>query len=176
MDRAESQMLKEINEKSKMGPHAKGIYTLIIYISNDCSLKVGRLGERFFMRGYYAYTGSALGRGAFSLFGRLRRHMIKNKHMRWHIDHLLSHKDARIVSIVAVQTDQKIECDVNLRLFEMLHASIIVPKFGATDCKLKCRSHLIYLGLEKDQKRRLFQTYKDLFAEKAIIIELGNDL
>ncbi len=42
----------------------KGIYTLIMFLPKETCLRVGRFGLRRSPRGYYAYTGSALGMGA----------------------------------------------------------------------------------------------------------------
>ncbi|MFQ6068459.1 MAG: hypothetical protein ACE5KD_02840 [Candidatus Bathyarchaeia archaeon] len=53
----------------------KGVYTLIIFVSDKLKISVGRLGIKTFSSGYYVYTGSALGRGATSLPNRLARHL-----------------------------------------------------------------------------------------------------
>ena len=55
----------------------RGVYTLIIFVSSAMLLKIGGLGERKIEKGYYAYTGSALGNGSSSLAGRISRHRRK---------------------------------------------------------------------------------------------------
>ena len=41
----------------------RGVYTLIIRVEEDIRLKIGGLGIRSFPRGFYTYTGSAMGLG-----------------------------------------------------------------------------------------------------------------
>jgi len=57
----------------------KGIYTLVIFLSKETCLNVGKLGEQRFLKGHYTYTGSALGKGASSLKHRISRHIRKEK-------------------------------------------------------------------------------------------------
>jgi len=65
----------------------KGVYTLIIKVAKEIRIRIGSLGLQKFRKGYYAYTGSALGASATSLKNRVRRHLRKaGKKKRWHID------------------------------------------------------------------------------------------
>jgi len=107
-----------------------GVYTLIIHLPANIRLKVGKLGEHQFSRGYYAYTGSALGLGASSLRRRVARHLQKKKHKFWHIDHLLTRKDAVVIVIIAAQTSEKVECEINRRLRNEITTRIPVLGFG----------------------------------------------
>lgn len=91
----------------------KGTYTLIILVSNELKVNVGKLGIETFLPGYYVYTGSALGKGATSLPNRLARHLKTLKKKHWHIDFLLSKKEASIKAIVAVSGKQNSECEIN---------------------------------------------------------------
>ena len=61
----------------------KGVYVLIIHLSQERDIVVGKLGELSFKKGYYAYVGSALG----GLEGRIKRHFRKEKKAHWHIDY-----------------------------------------------------------------------------------------
>lgn len=122
----------------------KGIYTLIVFLSNDTQLKVGKLGIQTFPAGYYTYTGSALGKGASSLKQRVTRHLKKQKRKFWHIDFLLAHENATIITIIAVQTSRKLECKMNQYIRERLKTKIPVVGFGASDCKENCKSHLLF--------------------------------
>jgi Uri superfamily endonuclease len=124
----------------------KGIYTLIVFLSNDTQLKVGRLGTHTFPAGYYTYTGSALGKGATSLKQRVTRHLKKQKQKLWHIDFLLVHENTTITTIIAVQTSRKLECRMNHCIIEELKPKIPVVGFGASDCKENCRSHLLFFS------------------------------
>jgi len=88
---------------------AKGIYTLIVFLSEETRLKVSKLGTHRFPVGYYTYTGSALGTGASSLKQRVTRHLKKRKQKFWHMDFLLVHKNATVTAVIAAQTDRKAE-------------------------------------------------------------------
>ncbi|MEM3041578.1 MAG: GIY-YIG nuclease family protein, partial [Nitrososphaerota archaeon] len=136
----------------------KGAYTLLILVPAERFLVVGRLGSYTFRKGHYAYTGSALGKGA-SLQRRILRHLSKEKAKRWHIDYLLSEDNVTVTSVVAACTGKKMECEINRYLRDILQAEIPVPRFGASDCREKCGSHLLYLGEEKDIARRIFRLY-----------------
>jgi len=150
---------------------AKGVYTLIIFLSKDTSFNVGKLGFQSFPRGYYSYTGSALGLGATSLSHRILRHLRREKRSFWHIDFLLAQKDAVVTSVVAAPTtNRKMECDINSYIKEKCQAEVPVPGFGASDCGKNCRSHLLYFG-----KRVTEKEIATLYAEmgyKPITIQL----
>jgi len=86
----------------------RGIYSLIIFLSKEIRANVGQLGVKVFPKGYYMYTGSALGSGASSLKQRVSRHLRKTgKVKHWHIDFLLAHGDATVTAVVAAQTDRE---------------------------------------------------------------------
>jgi Uri superfamily endonuclease len=130
---------------------AKGTYTLIVFLSKEARLKVGKLGIQRFPAGYYTYTGSALGTGASSLKQRLTRHLQKQKQKFWHIDFLLAHENATITDVIATQADGKVECNINRSVKKELGAKIPVVGFGASDCKQNCGSHLLFFpGTLKD--------------------------
>ncbi len=141
----------------------KGTYTLVIFLPREKRVTVGRLGRHLFPSGYYAYTGSAQGQGALNLGGRVERHLKKGKKKRWHIDYLLSAREVKAVSVIAAKTGKNMECEVNGYLKEKLRADVPVPKFGASDCKSKCGSHLLYLGLDVSAVRRIPEVYEEMF-------------
>jgi len=124
----------------------RGIYTLIVFLSNDIQLKIGKLGTQTFPAGYYTYTGSALGRGASNLKQRVTRHLKKQKQKFWHIDFLLAHENATVTAVIAVQTSRKLECKMNHCIIEELKTKIPVVGFGASDCKENCKSHLLFFS------------------------------
>ena len=137
----------------------RGIYTLIIFLPVERLVEVGRLGAFRFRRGYYLYTGSALGRGALSLDGRVARHLKKSKRLRWHIDHLLSLEEAQVKAVITVETEERMECEVNKYLKECMNAEVPVPGFGSSDCHGGCGSHLLFLGDRDDPSREVAQLY-----------------
>lgn len=75
----------------------KGIYYLNIRVKNCARIRIGSLGELFFEKGNYAYVGSAMN----SLENRIARHLRNEKKIHWHIDYLLSDKNARITQVLA---------------------------------------------------------------------------
>ncbi len=148
----------KISEGSKL-KEAKGVYTLVIFVPSTMLLEIGGLGKRKIERGYYAYTGSALGSGSSSLAGRLSRHLRKSKRKRWHIDYLLCGEGVKIKAILAMITEKRRECEINQYLMSRLEASIPIFNFGSSDCRMGCRSHLLYLGLGDDIVNKIAELY-----------------
>ncbi|MEM3589584.1 MAG: GIY-YIG nuclease family protein [Candidatus Bathyarchaeia archaeon] len=119
----------------------KGVYTLLIGVRRRIDVDVGKLGRFEFEPGEYAYTGSAMGTGAASLEGRIRRHLGDRARKFWHIDHLLGSGGAKVIGIVYAETDSKVECAVNGAIRRSMGGWAPVPKFGSSDCL--CESHLL---------------------------------
>jgi Uri superfamily endonuclease len=139
----------------------KGVYTLIIKVLKEKNIKIGALGWKSFVEGYYAYTGSALGGGSTSLRSRILRHLRKNlKKKRWHIDFLLAAEDVQLRAVTSMSTNQRKECQINKKIKRFLGAKIPVPRFGASDCKQACVSHLLYLG-KKAVMRKIKRVYEE---------------
>ena len=121
-----------------------GIYTLLLLVSEEVTLTIGKLGKQRFPRGYYFYTGSALGKGASSLKHRIARHLRKEKRKFWHIDYLLADENVSVEAVIAAETNKKMECNINSRIKGMKGAEVPVKGFGASDCRKNCGSHLLY--------------------------------
>lgn len=119
----------------------KGSYILIIELKKNKNIRVGKLGEINFMKGFYAYVGSALN----NLEKRIKRHLKKDKKLRWHIDYLLKH--AEIKEIYYRENIFKEECNI-ASYFNSLK---FIEKFGSSDCK--CKSHLFYSEDIEDFKK-----------------------
>lgn len=96
---------------------------------------VGRFGIIEFPVGLYCYTGSA--RRNFE--ARVRRHLSAEKTLRWHIDYLLA---APGVTIVEVRRYAEEECRVN----QATPGEVLIPGFGASDCRSGCGAHLKRTG------------------------------
>jgi len=137
----------------------KGVYTLIILVHSAMLLKIGGLGKRKIKRGYYAYTGSALGNGSSGLAGRVSRHLRKSKRRRWHIDYLLCSEDVEIRAILAMTAKRRMECEINQHLMSRLKASAPISNFGSSDCRMGCVSHLLYLGLDNNIVSKIAEMY-----------------
>lgn len=118
----------------------KGTYILILFMDRETSITIGSLGEQIVPRGYYLYIGSALG----GLVPRLRRHLRREKKIRWHIDYLLLH--ARVQEVWWHCGRDRLECSWALDLFARFGGKG-VSRFGSSDCR--CPTHLIYTGARK---------------------------
>ena len=84
--------------------------------------------------GKYIYVG----RAKKNLISRLKRHLKKQKKIRWHIDYLTSHPACKIDSITIADIDTK-ECTIadileNIGLYR-------IKDFGSSDCR--CKGHLL---------------------------------
>ncbi len=121
-----------------------GIYTLLLFLSKEVSLNIGKLGKQNFPEGYYTYIGSALGKGASSLKHRISRHLRKKKPKFWHIDYLLANENVSVEAVIVAETNENMECTSNRYMKDELGAKIPVKGFGASDCSKKCGSHLLY--------------------------------
>lgn len=106
-------------------------YQLLIEIARPVRITVGALGDCTFAAGRYIYTGSARRNPE----ARIARHLARAKTLRWHIDYLLNARGVRIVDVLRFDEP---ECVINQRTV----GEIIVPRFGASDCRAGCGSHL----------------------------------
>ncbi len=121
-----------------------GIYTLLLFLSKQVTLTIGKLGKQRFPMGYYTYTGSALGKGASSLKHRIARHLRKEKRMFWHIDYLLADENVSVEAVIVAETNENMECKTNQHIKTIMGAKVQVKGFGASDCRKNCKSHLLY--------------------------------
>jgi len=131
-----------------------GTYTLLIELPRETDLSVGALGDRVLPRGWYAYTGSALGSGGFSRVDRHRRVAAGDHDVRyWHVDYLLGHDAASLRDVVRAP-DADVECAVAKELPDGPIAG-----FGASDCG--CEAHLAYASEEPVLRRHVETAYAD---------------
>jgi len=135
-------MKEDINISSKLS--TTGIYTLLLFLSKQVTLDIGKLGKQRFPMGYYTYTGSALGKGATSLKHRIARHLRKEKRRFWHIDYLLADENVSVEAVIVAETKENMECKTNQYLKRIMGAKVQVKGFGASDCRKNCESHLLY--------------------------------
>jgi len=130
-------------------PHP-GCYSIVLKLLRDRQIEPGRLGLVSFPKGYYVYTG----RDARNVQARIQRHMKKEKRVRWHIDYVTSDEFVRFVEAVLHRTSAVRECDINRKILSMPGARIVALGFGASDCRHRCESHLVYF-----KKRPLIKPY-----------------
>jgi len=130
-------------------------------------MKMARYNRLKLEKGYYAYTGSALGHGAASLRRRVARHFKKRKKKHWHIDYLLASKTAFITGLVAAPSKTNKECEINTLIENIEEATVPIMGFGASDCKRKCKSHLIHLG-RNNNLEKITDAYKQTVGESQL--------
>ncbi|MEN3044469.1 MAG: DNA/RNA nuclease SfsA [Candidatus Hydrothermales bacterium] len=111
----------------------KGSYIIYGELKEDITIRIGELGRKFFEKGYYLYVGSAMN----SLSKRVKRHLKKNKNVKWHIDYLISYFEN--IKPIEIRSSEKIECAISKELGSIYEN---VEKFGSSDCK--CKSHLYF--------------------------------
>ena len=122
----------------------KGTYTLLLVCKKPFRVKIGNLGNVNVGEGYYLYTGSALGSGALSLEGRLKRHSRRGKKVKWHVDYLTSDSRCRVMAAVCLRSRKRLECAINKVVVRRSNAKPLFSRAGSSDCK--CDGHLTKMG------------------------------
>ena len=137
----------------------KGTYTLIMVCEKPVEVKIGKIGQARIEKGLCLYTGSALGRGGTSLEGRIGRHYLRKKRVRWHIDFLTVRPEIIIKRAVCVESSKRFECQINQLIMSELPAKPVATHAGSTDCS--CNGHLLFVSLDSSQEvlSRLTQIY-----------------
>ena len=125
----------------KISSEDRGIYTLLILVREAVEVNVGNLGHHPFKRGFYTYTGSALGKNGMNLKHRIERHLSNKKKMHWHIDYLLSLKEVIIMGVIYSTLGKDLECIVSKKIEALELSEIVVEGFGSSDCRSDCRAH-----------------------------------
>jgi len=127
----------------------KGTYIILLKCLKDIEISVGSLGKIRFYRGYYSYIGSAMN----SLERRIKRHVLKEKKIFWHIDYLTTSEYFEIIKLFAKISDKKEESDIAKILEKEFE---YIEGFGSSDSNDK--SHLFVIkNLDK-----FFETIKSL--------------
>ena len=111
----------------------KGNYVLLIKLDKSQYVPIGKLGVLYFIRGYYAYVGSALN----GIEARVNRHFNPHKKHHWHIDYLLD--KGIIYEVFIIPTQNKLECKIASAISREFNC---ISRFGAGDCR--CPGHLFY--------------------------------
>ncbi len=116
----------------------KGVYVLVLSISKSLKVKVCKRKNFSFVKGFYAYIGSAQK----DLEKRLVRHFARagKKHF-WHIDYLLAADGVSVLEAFYKEAGKKEECKTAQGLSAI---AFPVEGFGCSDCK--CTSHLFRFG------------------------------
>ena len=123
----------------------RGTYTLLLACKRPFNLRIGKLGLTKVEKGYYLYTGSALGTGAVSLEQRIARHRRRDKRVKWHVDYLTVHREITVVNVICTEINERLECQINQQIMSNLNGEPIIRRAGASDCK--CSGHLLSVRL-----------------------------
>ncbi len=119
-----------------------GTYVLALRLDEAQTLTVGRLGAVAFPAGSYLYAGSAHGPGGLrARLARHRRRLGEGKRTHWHVDILREH--AVWGGAWGIASGQRLECDWTAALRALPGARVVVPGFGASDCR--CPAHLVHV-------------------------------
>jgi Uri superfamily endonuclease len=113
----------------------KGIYILLLHLPAGLEIRVGKLGDFYFKKGWYAYVGSAMN----NLDARITRHLKREKKLHWHIDYL--RREATVAGVHKFESGVPGECELSRKVAALADATP-ARKFGASDCH--CISHLHY--------------------------------
>jgi Uri superfamily endonuclease len=111
----------------------KGIYVLVVQLSKNTDVTVGKLGKSSFAKGLYAYVGSAQN----VLEKRIERHFRKEKRVFWHVDYLLQSPASKILKVFYKTAGKPEECAIAKKIGAEGEA---IAGFGCSDCH--CKSHL----------------------------------
>ena len=109
-----------------------GTYILILHLTQEKTLRIGRLGEFLFHSGYYIYVGSALR----NLSARVQRHQRSEKKFHWHIDYLRA--EAELIDVFVIREPVRHECSLSADIAHIADGGI--ARFGSSDCH--CSTHL----------------------------------
>jgi Uri superfamily endonuclease len=130
-----------------MTSRSPGTYILLVELSRNLEIEVGRLGMRRFEAGTHAYVGSAFGPGG--LDARLGRYSRGPRKKHWHIDYLLEHAGMRGALVSTEAT--RLECAWADWLNQRSAGS--VEGFGSSDCR--CHSHLFLVAGESEAEEMI---------------------
>lgn len=127
----------------------QGTYVLILRLSRNHRIRVGRLGSFEFRPGFYAYVGSAFGPGG--LASRLKHHLRPTVRPHWHMDYL--RKVAVLEQVWLSESEARREHGWAAVVQKLPGATPSARGFGSSDCR--CKTHLFYL--RKEPSMQLFQ-------------------
>ncbi len=113
-------------------PRKHGVYALVIELSRNVELNIGKLGRHGLLKGVYVYIGSARSRGG--LFVRVKRHLRKLKTLRWHIDYLTVLSECNIRAVIyAITDDVEAESTISRILYRHPYFKPTIKRFGSSD-------------------------------------------
>lgn len=130
----------------------KGAYLLVFRNDGEFTETIGALGERKFKKGYYVYVGSAMS----GLSKRIKRHLSKQKKIRWHLDYI-SPRHMVPEKIYPINRRDKIEDQLARGMLKISDG--YVAGFGASDTDAP--SHLFYFTGRPHRRREFLDLLLD---------------
>ena len=124
-------------------PQEKGTYLLLVKVKDNPIIHVSKK-IWMFEKGIYAYIGSARNTGG--LRARIGRHLKQDKKLYWHIDYLLENSYVEIIGTIFTTSKKNLECEVVKTLIKEGTETPYAKRFGSSDCKKGCPSHIIKLS------------------------------
>jgi sugar fermentation stimulation protein A len=133
-------------ERTAANCRDKGGYLMVFCNEEPFNKVIGSLGERKFEKGYYVYAGSAMQ----GLEKRIKRHLKKNKKIRWHLDYI-SPYHMKALKVYPIMRKDRIEEHLVQGLLRFSPG--YVEGFGASDSEAP--SHFFYFP-DRPYRRRDF--------------------
>jgi len=138
-------------------PSKKGNYILVFYLEKKIEHYRFRLKDFSLPPGYYFYCGSAHGSGG--LGGRIARHRSRSSKKFWHIDFIKEY--FRPLEYWYQVSSKKHECALCQFMENRMGGKIKIKDFGSSDCRNKCKSHLLWF----QQTKKLNSMFNELNRE-----------
>ncbi|MEX2738388.1 MAG: DUF123 domain-containing protein [Candidatus Wukongarchaeota archaeon] len=126
-------------------PQEKGTYLLLVQVEDNPIIHATKK-KWMFEKGIYAYIGSARNTGG--LRARIGRHLKQDKKMYWHIDYLLANPNVEIIGTIFTTSKKNLECKVVKTLIKEGTGTPYAKRFGSSECKKGCPSHIIKLSTD----------------------------
>ncbi len=154
-------------------PDRKGVYILILEVSEECNIHIGKTKIFKIDKGIYIYVGSAL----HSLRRRLKRYLKfrELKKLHWHIDYLLTQCSISNISIIYA-TLEKYKLSIRpetllSNLINSLKNTIPIKGFGCTDLRgVKSNLYKINVNNVENVKNIMIIIFDELFKNYHIYI------
>ena len=118
-----------------------GTYVLLLFLPENQTIEVGKLGIFDFSAGWYTYVGSAFGAGG--LLGRIKHHLQPTQKPHWHIDYL--RRQAVLKEIWLSPDTERREYDWVDLMIDVPGAVALIEGFGASDSAHE--THLYYFDV-----------------------------
>ena len=144
----------------------------MLLIRIDSSIQVRIRGASYNLQpGYYLYIGSGGGPGG--VHARLRRHLMKEKSIHWHIDQITTNTDAHIIKVWICNSLWGPYMESRVALCLEKHLDRGPPGFGSSDDR-HAKTHLFAIGIDLSSLEPILrECCQDLLEEYDIDEYLG---